>query len=326
MNYERFTYIYIRALNSCLADENVSITRDVYIKVNKKLDGISVKFPHLQLQPIIYLNHKYMRFLEGYSIEQIVDESVEYLMNISRNAPQIADISYEEAKKNLYCVVINAELNKELLRDVPHENFNDLAVIAKYRAATNVSFIVKNDMCQYLHMTSQEVMEQAHYNTEKQNFECRNLTEAVCDIMKKNELPDEYIKDFISMQEINCPMYVLSNESRDEGAVVLTSKAAMQDAYKRIKEEYSDMNNLYVLTSSRHEVLLVPDSVIENIEDLKEMHIEVQNTELSCSDRLSNNIYMYDGKSKKLSIVDANKLSETEAKVIETTRTHHRKH
>ena len=71
-------------------------------------------------------------------------------------------------------------------------------------------------------------------------------------------------------------MYVMSNESRVEGAVALTSTSAMESAYEKIKEDHPDMENLYVLGSSRHELILIPDDAVDNVEDLKAIHKEIQ--------------------------------------------------
>ena len=56
------------------------------------------------------------------------------------------------------------------------------------------------------------------------------------------------------------------------------------------------------------------------------MHKEVQDTELSVSDKLTEHVYKYDGMSKKLSIADTPVLSENNSVVKEVVKSHAKSH
>ena len=66
-----------------------------------------------------------------------------------------------------------------------------------------------------------------------------------------------------------------------------------------------------MLNSSRHEILLVPQSVVSDVEDLKKMVKEVNATEVSKIDKLSDNVYHFNGKHLSIADGQTEKISET---------------
>ena len=326
MDYEQFVADFTAELQKNMEQENVELKRGTFRKVNEELDGLSIKYPDSPIAPTIYFEDKYQMFQDGYSVEQLAERTADQLKSIRDNAPELPTLTEESARQNLYCVVVNASENEEMLRNVPHERLEDLAVVPRFKVGEDASFIVSNDLCSNLQMTSEEVMEAAHANTNKQEFQCQNMTDVMRGIMKEQGMPEEYIDELIQMQGQDCPMYVMSNESRVEGAVALTSTSAMESAYEKIKEDHPDMENLYVLGSSRHELILIPDDAVDNVEDLKAIHKEVQDTELSKADKLTDHIYEFNAQTKQLSIADAPALTESAFEVMEVVKSHGRSH
>ena len=100
----------------------------------------------------------------------------------------------------------------------------------------------------------------------------------------------------------------------------------MESAYEKIREDHPDMENLFVLGSSRHELILIPDDAVDNVEDLKAVHKEVQDTELSLADKLTEHIYKFDAQSKQISIDDSPSLTEGETIEMEVVKSHGRSH
>lgn len=326
MDYEQFVSEYTQELQLNMEQENVTLQRMEVQKINEKLDGLSIRYPDSPVAPTIYLNDKFQMMNDGYSVEELAENTAEMLRSIRSNAPAVPELTQEAAKKNLYLAVVNADENAELLKQIPHERLEDLAVIARFKVGEEGSFIVKNEMCQHLQMTSEEILEQAHKNTDRQEFQCTNMADVMKEIMISQGMPKEYVDELIETQGMDCPMYVLTNESKVEGAVAIASQPAMEKAFEKVKEDHPEMEQMYVLGSSRHELLLVPDSIVNDVEELKAMHKEVQDTELSVSDKLTEHIYKYDGLSKKLSIADTPALSESESVVKEVVKSHAKSH
>lgn len=199
MEYEQFAEKFIEELENAMKPEKVELCRRKSIKVNQILDGVSVKYPNSIVAPVIYLEEKYKCYQEGYTVHELVKEAEEYLKNVKQNMLDKSEVSVLDAKKNLYCAIINAEENAELLKNSPHEEINDLAVIARCKVGENSSFIVTNDLCDYLQMTSEEILEQAHRNTEKQTFQCKNMNQVMRDMMLEEGMTEEDVNELISM-------------------------------------------------------------------------------------------------------------------------------
>ena len=115
--------------------------------------------------------------------------------------PDVPDFTAAEAKEHLYCMVINAEDNAEWLSHSPHEQMQDLAVIAYYRLDDSATIRVTNEMCPYLQMTGEEVLEAAHKNTNKQEYRLETLEDVLdrmipYNIQEPNEMEEKaYVPD-----------------------------------------------------------------------------------------------------------------------------------
>ena len=62
--------------------------------------------------------------------------------------------------------------------------------------------------------------------------------------------------------------------------------------------------NFYILPSSVHEVILLPEDKVSSSENLLTMVMEVNRTQLAPEEVLSDAVYYYDRKSGEISIYD----------------------
>lgn len=297
--YQSFTQLYIRNLTQLLHEYYTAaeVLLQRIQKVNEVKEALCIKYADSPVAPTVYLDDKYALYQYGQSVEQIARDTVEQLMKLREQTPEIPVMNAESAKENLYCVVINAEENAELLKQVPYEKIHDLAVIPRFRVGEESSFIVKNEHCTVFQLTGEEIMEIAHSNTNKQEFMCQNMGEMMRELMIKEGIPDEFADELLRAQGEQCPAWILTNESKFEGAVAIASEEVLKVAHDKLGEDF------YVLPSSRHEVILVPMSVVADVEDLKSMVREVNANEVSKADKLSDSVYRFDG--RRLSLADA---------------------
>ena len=82
-------------------------------------------------------------------------------------------------------------------------------------------------------------------------------------------------------------MYILSNTCGINGATVVLYEDILKDFAGKIQED------VIILPSSIHEVLLVPNSKVHDIEEMKAMVEHINRTEVSKTDVLSDNVYLY---------------------------------
>lgn len=88
--------------------------------------------------------------------------------------------------------------------------------------------------------------------------------------------------------DMNEPLYVLSNVEKNYGASMITQPEVLQKLEQLFPEGF------YVLPSSVHEVLIVPDNGEFDPRILGEMVREVNQKEVDRQEVLSDRVYSYD--------------------------------
>ena len=103
---------------------------------------------------------------------------------------------------------------------------------------------------------------------------------------------DEY-REFLR----TVPMRILSNQQKAHGAGCLLYEGVLEKLAVNYDSSY------YILPSSIHEVILLPDNGQESVEHLKNMIHEVNSTQVAPEEVLSDSLYYYDFDRKKLRIL-----------------------
>lgn len=277
-------------------------------KIGGTREAISCKFPSENYAVILYPDD-YQRLLDsGESMQDIgryLSSQIEQRMTALPATPTTAD----DFKKGLYIQVVNADVNRELLKDLPHDSWEDMAAVVRYQipdGENEISFLVtKNNMQQY-QMSQGEVMETAYKNTASQEFDLKKMEDIMRDILHEQGIRDEMAEAFL--ENMDTPMYVLTNRKKINGANALVCPDILEKAYKELGEPY------YVLPSSTHELILVKESYGMKPEELRQMVQEVNCTAVQARDLLSNKVFHYDG--RKLSAV------QEKEQVLEAARQH----
>ena len=277
-------------------------------KIGGTREAISCKFPSENYAVILYPDD-YQRLLDsGESMQDIgryLSSQIEQRMTALPATPTTAD----DFKKGLYIQVVNADVNRELLKDLPHDSWEDMAAVVRYQipdGEDEISFLVtKNNMQQY-QMSQGEVMETAYKNTASQEFELRRIEELMREILLEHGVSREET-DFC-LSDVDAPMYVLTSREKINGANAIVCPDVLEKAYKELGEPY------YVLPSSTHELILVKESYGMKPEELRQMVQEVNCTAVQARDLLSNKVFHYDG--RKLSAV------QEKEQVLEAARQH----
>ena len=109
--------------------------------------------------PTIYLERFYDAYQNGTRIKTITDMIVKtYQENTLKDDKVLRFLDdYEKARKDLYLKAVNSERNAEMLQNVPHMDFLDLAlvpyVLIKKIKNAKASVIIHNDILQYWHVS-----------------------------------------------------------------------------------------------------------------------------------------------------------------------------
>lgn len=309
MNYEIFKDEILKKIEELTREDNLEIIQRPMLKNNGlKLDGLVIKETDNVIAPIIYINEWYEEYLKGKTIEEIADGIL--LLSGSATAedkvPTVPEFNWESIKDKLYVSVINADANEEFLKETPHRRIDDLAVIARIRVEqpglNHASIRVTNTVLTMLTKTRDEVLNQAVSNTEKLDFKCRTMREMICGMLGEES---EMVDDIFPVKREN-PMFVVTLPNGVDGASVLACKESLVRIADRVGED------VYILPSSIHEIILIPKSIDLELEDLQEMVRDVNRNEVAAGEILSDNVYQFGRKSKKLSIAKPDEDTEKE--------------
>lgn len=264
-------------------------------KLNKNngivLYGLTVMEDEINISATIYLE-PYYEVYEDTGMEYIVDrlERV-YEENKPEQSFDISKIlDYESIKENLRAKLINYELNREFLKEVPHRRFLDLAIVAyialemEEEIEGNATITVKNNLQQTWKVDTEELIDTALENI-------------------KGDVVVADMSEYVDMSlfgdtEKLFDIYVITNRLKLHGAVAMLQKDRLKQFSEELKKE-----TLTILPSSIHECLIINAEVEpKDTDELREMVKEVNETVVSDQDILSNNVYIYNRTTDKITI------------------------
>lgn len=201
---------------------------------------------------------------------------------------------FDKVKDRICYKLRNAEHNQELLSDTPFVGFHDLAIIfyiVVSREEEELGTItVKNNFLQMWNISVEKLLSMAIVNTQRM---FRGKVESMFSVMTEllaDKLDEECANEFYDMMadaEDEVPMYVCTNTSKLNGAGVILYDGLLKEFGNRVE------NNFYILPSSIHETLFIPDTGDMDANYLKQMVRDVNTTQVAPDEILSDSIYYY---------------------------------
>lgn len=251
------------------------------------LDGLSISSPSSAFSPTVYLNSYYDEEEEGLSLP-VIAEQILLLYEEENGLPselaqQLKD--FEKIRDRIAYKLINAEDNAVLLSEVPHFRYLDLAVVFYIIVTENddgqMTALIHDEHLGMWNVTREDLSDLAEKNMASL-LPCRitPIEDAILSLEEEVPLDEE-----TSLFPVD--LYVLSNERGINGAACLLYK----DVLKNFAEQVGD--DLVILPSSIHEVLLAPSEKALSYDELNEMIYYINRSEVPMEDRLSDHIYYY---------------------------------
>ena len=294
LSYEEFQAQVTKKVQKKL-DERITVhVTDVTKNNGVILKGMTFTGQGESISPTIYLEQYYEAYKNGCSWGEIVDRIVDtFRMGAKNDIFDVeAFIDLSRATPHIAYKLVNYEKNKELLEQIPHKRFLDMAVVYYYLLNSgdfeNATILIYNNHLKQWEISLEELDEIARQNTPvllKEDL--RTINEVLSELLIRKgasdlvEIPDEeeYDREF--------GMYVLSNETRIFGAATIL--------YSGVLKEFADKKNtdLFILPSSIHEVILLPKREGVEWEKLQEMVKEVNSTQVEEVEILSDSVYCY---------------------------------
>lgn len=258
------------------------------------------------ISPTIYLNNLYESYEDNnMTLDEIAENVIAtYEQNKENSINMIFFTDYEKVKDRIIFQLINYEKNEEMLKNIPHLRYLDLAIVFRVLVSeeifSNATILIHNEHIRLWESTKEqpitvkELYELALKNTPVlQPYEIRNIV----DIIKEMYIAAGQDADEIENIPESVPMYVLSNGARVQGATSLLYPDILSDFGKAVQKDF------YVLPSSTHECILFPAQGDEDADALRSMVMEVNETEVAEEEKLSDSVYYFSRESGKLSII-----------------------
>ena len=231
--------------------------------------GILFKQEDSNLAPTIYLEEFYQKYLKGQQVPDLADSicSIYQEIRVKKTCDCQNLFDFNHVKEHIVYKLIRRDANEELLKQIPYEPFLDLAVVY-YIQIDNTRFgsaaiQIRNEHLRYWRVEKEEIRRLAEKNT-----------------------PRIYPAQ---IQKIVRFMYVATNEQCSLGAAVMRYPDFLEKVRGMIRGDF------YILPSSIHEVILVPESFGMEPERMQEMVKEINQTGVAPEEVLSDSVYYSDG-------------------------------
>lgn len=245
-------------------------------------EGLEVREQGTAAAPVLHLDELYENYCKSGSMENAVSRALKLLEEKPAVSVEAVPKTWEAARGRIRAELVHYDWNRKTLKGIPHRKFLNLAVTYRVElpemGGFHAGIRVKNSLMELWGATEDELYRTAMENLENERYHIQSMTELLSGMIGTAlELPEDAPKQ-----------YVLTNESCRYGAAGMLR----EDILESFAEQAG--GNFYILPSSVHELILVPEIPTISAEGLKEMVKEVNEGEVVREEWLSGNVYYYD--------------------------------
>ncbi|MBR2779197.1 MAG: hypothetical protein IKD85_03395 [Firmicutes bacterium] len=253
--------------------------------------GMTVVPGEQMIAPIINLQEFYDLYLKDPDWEKVIRSMADMVTRFSR-LPDMGWLShYEQVKGSLFLKLCSIEGNEQLLEDMPHWRYADLALTmhirTKYFDNELYSVAVTRDMAEEFGVTEEDMLKDA-FDSAQEMFPVH--FEAMEHVLKGG-----YVYNPGSQEPCVSPagsgMLLLTNQYMLNGASALFYPGVLKEAAVLLDGSY------YILPSSIHELILLPEEFVEDYRDVERTVRRINRMQVAPEDWLSDHVYHYDNAS-----------------------------
>lgn len=274
-----------------------SVREESVIKNNGiRMKGICITEQGMNISPNIYLEGYYEAYRAGRSLREIENS---LLQSYWKNKAEVRFDTglfkdWKRTRDKVIFKLVNYDRNRELLKDVPHRRFLDLAIVYECFLGADsrggATILIHDNHVELWGITADELHAVAFKNTPELMGGTFGSMEAVMlDIMDSGKVELDRIEKMLSREKRaknSLPMFVLTNHYKLHGAGCILYKNIL----KGIAEKWGC--DFIILPSNIHMVILVPDGV-RRYDELAQMVIDVNRTQVMPDEILSDNVYKF---------------------------------
>ena len=304
MNYEIFKEVVAEKFMEYMPEQyqGMRLRVEPVNKVNKVLDGITLvgSGAGRSVSPTLYINHMYEHYLETENLQEVLQSAARRMDMAFKEMPEVGDVNLESAKDNIVFQVINTLQNEDMLRDMPHREFQDLSIIYRWVVKVDENGIqssaIRNNLAEQLGMNEEQLFKCAVENT-RRIFPptVKSMNDVIREMFISDGMPAEVADMMIGEMPEDKMMWVISNDRGINGAGSMLYEDNLHKLAMKLETD------LYILPSSVHECIAVSTNVGDPYE-LAEMVSEINMGQVALEDRLSNQVYYYDKDARRLTL------------------------
>ena len=306
MDYAEFKDALVEGIRR-IAETNVEIE---IIEARKNngvvLDAVLFKVAETGVSPQIYIEPYYEKFKAGKVMKSIIEDIYEFYLEKRDEAypkQAVEDFAdFGRIKGRIVFKLVNHNMNNEALDDMPHRDYLDLAVTYCVLLDTDANGQMASIQISNSHMDSWGVTVSDLHAAATENSP-RLLKSRMEDMgtLLARMLPTAGpmmetadINDCQHSDEPGSTMFVLTNSSNVNGAACILYPGLLES----ISEKWD--SDFYVLPSSIHEMILLPESPWIEKDALDSLVRSVNESTVGAQEVLSDHAYLYSRREGRL--------------------------
>lgn len=305
MDYEQFKKEAEAQFLSFMPEkyQDMTLRVETVKKINRSLDGLTLVRNEAvkNVSPTIYINDMYETYLKTEDLQEVLRSAAQTMEKAFDAVSVVGNLDFDSAKDNIVFQVINTMQNEEMLKDMPHREFQDLSIIYRWIVKMDEqgiqSSVVRNNFANQLGMTEEQLFKCAVENTRRiLPPTVKSMNDVMKEMFMADGMPVEIAEMMIDEVSADKMMWVISNDKRINGAGSMLYEDNLHKLAMKLETD------LYILPSSIHECIAVSTDMGDPYE-LAAMVNEINMGEVDISERLSNNVYYYDREARKITLV-----------------------
>lgn len=314
MGYEELLHYFLDELRAAFSD-TATVDLHQFPKNNGiPVDTICISSKEASAYPAIYFSDCWNRYQNGESKEALLESIIQSCRSAVEQCPWDFSraLTYSSAQPYLAPKLIHRNRNQDLLRNVPYQAFLDLAIVSCLcffsPGMPPASALIQNQHLDLWNIAPETLQMDAIQNLSQllppqllplDTLIYQIIREEISGLSKEGESPDTpaLIRELCG-EPSESPMYVLTNTYRYLGAAGLLQENLLKQF------AIQQGAGFFILPSSIHEVILIPETSGISPKELQNMLLEINTTMVSAEEWLSNEIYYYSANQGKILLSD----------------------
>lgn len=254
-------------------------------------EGLEVREKGSAAAPVLHLKELYGGCCGNGGMGEAVSRALKMLEEKPAAPIETVPQTWEAARAGIRAVLVHYGWNRESLSGIPHRKFLNLAVTYRVEIPPSVGFQagirINSGLMELWGVTEEGLYQAAMDNLRNEGYSVQTMAELLGGVTGTElELPEDAPEQ-----------YVLANTGGFYGAAGMLREDILESFARQAGGDF------YILPSSIHELVLVPETPTINAECLKEMVKEVNGAAVAREEWLSEDVYYYDSDERKVKMI-----------------------